>query len=605
MRFDLRAAWDRYRAGEFAATAEACHAALVAKPDEPDVLHLLGLAELGRGNLQSALTALERAIEIEPLRAHYWAGLAEVHWSAGGRGEAITCLEEAVRLNPDHVEILCNLGASLIAVGRHDEALDVYRRSIEIRDDMAAVRNNLGNLLDLRGETDGAIEQFTIAARIEPGLPDTYSNLSRVRLERGEADLALAFAQEAVRLRPRFGPGWIHMGQALDVLGRLDEAAACFRRAIDLSTFLASANAGLAGVLEQAGELEESRRCLIACLGHDPLHAGALARLATREKAKLSDEHRRRIEGLIADPAVSPTARASLQFGLAHVMDALGDYSRAALLSTAANDGQARAFERRGRGYDPAGHERFVDELIAAFNPDIFARHAGRGSPSARPIFVVGMPRSGTSLVEQILASHPLVHGAGEIRLAQEVFQSLPDRDRPLRERLDRLDVAGIQTLANLYLKGLADLDPSAERVVDKMPENTLYLGLIAILFPNARLIGCRRDERDVALSCWMTDFRSVRWANRAGSIRSRIAQSDRLMEHWRSVLPSPILDVGYEETVDDLERRGASAPGPLRARLAPRLPRLPSDPPRGPHRERGAGPLADLSRLDRPLEAL
>ena len=214
---------------------------------------------------------------------------------------------------------------------------------------------------------------------------------------------------------------------------------------------------------------------------------------------------------------------------------------------------------RRGQNaFVPADHERFADNIIARFNADFFARTHGTGSESRRPVFLFGLPRSGTSLVEQILSSHSKVHGAGELRLARDSFEAIPSvlgRKAHPMECIRDLAAAPIRTLAELYLEKLTAHAPeTAVRVVDKMPDNYMYLGFLATLFPRAVFLHCRRDLRDVALSCWMTDFRLMAWPFSTEHIVARFTQYRRLMDHWRNVLPLTIHDVRYESTVNDLE---------------------------------------------------
>jgi hypothetical protein len=173
-------------------------------------------------------------------------------------------------------------------------------------------------------------------------------------------------------------------------------------------------------------------------------------------------------------------------------------------------------------------------------------------------VFVVGMPRSGTTLVEQVLASHPRVFGAGERQLVPEMFDSLAQatgRTEPPLDCVKHLDRQSINRIGRRYVDALAAMNDSADRIVDKLPENTFYLGLIAVLFPQAKLIHCRRDLRDVALSCWMTHFANLRWACDPHHIATRIREYRRLMNHWRAVLPVRMLDVQYEAMVADPER--------------------------------------------------
>jgi hypothetical protein len=272
----------------------------------------------------------------------------------------------------------------------------------------------------------------------------------------------------------------------------------------------------------------------------------------------------------------------SLLFALAHVADARGDYADAAGYLGPAN-ALARELRRsRGQFYDPDEHARFVDRLIAAFTPALFERLAGAGDDTAQPVFVFGLPRSGTTLVEQVLASHSQVFGAGELSLARRALNGLPLSLNPqdAGPRLDALDRAEIRRLARDYRDGVQALlarqtrEPAAParetasppllalrapgpeplRIVDKMPDNYLCLGLIALLFPRATLIHVRRDIRDVALSCWLTHFRSIRWADEPQDLARRCRDYQRLMDHWRVVLPRPVHEVCYERLVDDFE---------------------------------------------------
>ncbi|MGC8640036.1 MAG: sulfotransferase family protein, partial [Isosphaeraceae bacterium] len=274
-------------------------------------------------------------------------------------------------------------------------------------------------------------------------------------------------------------------------------------------------------------------------------------------RGKLPDADLALLEGRLADPDLDQEPRSHLLFALAGVLDAREDYSRAALCLRQAHAIRVE-LDRDRREYVPADHERFVDNLLRQFDASFFERTAGLGLDTRRPVFVFGLPRSGTTLIEQILASHPQVFGAGELRLARLSFDSMPralDRaDLPIN-CIPHLDEPASRRLAQQHLDSLHALDQGrADRVVDKMPDNYMYIGLLAILFPQGVYIHCRRDLRDVAVSCWMTDFRSLRWTHQPEHIGSRFRQYLRLMEHWRAVLPLTVHEVRYEETVEDLE---------------------------------------------------
>ena len=289
---------------------------------------------------------------------------------------------------------------------------------------------------------------------------------------------------------------------------------------------------------------------------------GAAARQAARDRPRRDPDaaraHRQRQR---PEPAHPVAGAGPMLFGLAHVLDAQGRRSEAAGCLEQANALALEQRRKRGKHYDPAVHSALVDRIIAGFTPRLFDRLAGSGDDTRLPVFVFGMPRSGTTLVEQILASHSRVHGAGELCLAGEVFVSVPDllgRPDEMLPCLEVLDAAAVRKLSRRHRHGLeATLEPIApqpDRVVDKMPDNYLYLGLLALLFPRATFIHVRRDLRDVAVSCWMTHFRSIRWADDRENLAGRCRDYRRLMEHWQTTLPLPVHEVVYEKLVADFE---------------------------------------------------
>jgi len=280
-------------------------------------------------------------------------------------------------------------------------------------------------------------------------------------------------------------------------------------------------------------------------------------RLATLLRGKLPETDLTAIENLLSNEKPLSGHKARLLFGLAHVLDARAEYKRSAARLEQAN-AITLELTRGRREYDPTEHKRFVDGLIHVFDHDFFTRLAGVGSNSRRPVFIFGLPRSGTTLIEQVLASHSQIHGAGELRLARQMFESIASlvgRPGTFRDCVPLVDPGVVGRLAEKHLDCLAAIDGErALRIVDKMPDNYQYLGLLAVLFPRAVFIHCRREVRDVAVSCWMTDFNTIRWANSYLHIAHRFSQYVRLMNHWRKALPVPITEVDYEETVADLE---------------------------------------------------
>ncbi len=288
--------------------------------------------------------------------------------------------------------------------------------------------------------------------------------------------------------------------------------------------------------------------------------------MATLLRGKLADAECQDIQDLLGRTgrtALGARGRAPLLFALAQVLDGHGDYAGAAACLAEANVLALQRRRQQGHVYDPAAHTLFVDRLIAGFSAGLFNRLAGAGDDTRQPVFVFGLPRSGTTLVEQVLASHSQVHGAGELPLARDVFQSVPallGREDDMLACLEALEPKHVRGLSQRHLAGLEAI-PAAQggaksitRLVDKMPDNYLHLGMLALLFPRATFIHVRRDLRDVAVSCWMTNFRSIRWANDPTHLANRFQEYRRLTAHWQAVLPVRVHEVVYERLVDDFE---------------------------------------------------
>ena len=337
----------------------------------------------------------------------------------------------------------------------------------------------------------------------------------------------------------------------------MSEAEAEYHEAHRIAPGLATVFIHLGKYHEECGELAQAEADYRQARKLQPGNLLSLALLGTLLRGRLPEQDLAAIEAGLAPEAAIPETRARLAFALGHALDERGEYPRAAKAFRDAN--ALSLFCRRGQNaFVPAEHELFVDNVINRFDAAFFTRTRGLGSDSRRPVFIFGLPRSGTSLIEQVLASHSQVYGAGELRLGRASFGALPivlgRNDHPM-ECISSLDARSIRRLAELHLERLKALAPeSALRVIDKMPDNYMYVGFLATLFPHAVFLHCRRDLRDVALSCWMTDFRLMSWPFQTAHIAARFTQYRRLMDHWRKVLPGTINEVDYESAVNDLE---------------------------------------------------
>ncbi len=554
---------EAYRAlGELDRAVACCHAALRLEPHFPEAVNTLALALQAQGKTEAAIGQFREALRIKPDFAMARNNLGNALLRQGDREAALANFRQALEIDPNLVEALSNLGQLLLEMEKPEEALQHCLPAVRLRGQFPEAQNNLGNALRELGRVAEAKACYARALQLNPNLAMTYNNLGQAIQEEGSLDDALPWYQRALQLDPQSARIHSNLASALEEAGSPDEAIAHYQTAIEVDPRCAEARSGLAGVYHEQGRLEEAQQSFRTAVALDPRHAGALAQLATMLSGKLPEADLEALRGLLASADLSASKRATLLFGLAQVLDAGGAYEEAAEHLREANALALAEKRKRGQDYDPADHEQFVSGIIAACTPAFFQRVGGLGLASERPVFIIGLPRSATTLTEQILAAHPQVFGAGELRLGREALLSLAgdgdssaaSREVRALEALGRLDGPAIGQIGRRHLDRLRKLDESALRVVDKMPDNYLFLGLLAAVFPRAKFIHCRRDLRDVAVSCWMTNFRQIRWAHDPGHIASRFAQYGRLMEHWRQVLPVAILEVSYEETVADLE---------------------------------------------------
>jgi tetratricopeptide (TPR) repeat protein len=568
--------------------ADCCRTALRLQPRSAEAANNLGLVLLAQGKIDEAILQLRQTLQLKPNYAMACNNLGNALRLQGDQGGALAHFRRAVEIEPNLAEARSNLGQLLLERHQAHEALDHLRTAVGLRPNLAEARNNLGNALRETGRLAEARQSYAEALRINPTLAMTYSNMGQALQEENSLDDALAWYQRALQLDPSSARIHTNAASLLAEQEKYDDALTVYRRALELDPTWAEAHCGVGGirheqghfeqaqahyrealrhkpdlpaahcalgiVREELGEFKDAESCWRTALQYDSRLAGAYSALATLLRGKLSDDDLVAMRQLLADPDLHDGRRAALHFGLAQVLDARGAHEEAAESLRQANALALAGARKRGMGYDPEAHNRFVARMMAVCSPAFFEQTRRIGVESERPIFIVGLPRSGTTLTEQVLASHSQVFGAGELRLGRDDFEALSPQEDQALEALARLDLATARRIAEQHLEGLRQLNADRPRVADKMPDNYLYLGLLAALFPKAKFIHCRRDLRDVAVSCWMTNFRSIRWANDPGHMATRFEEYCRLMDHWRRVLPVSVLEVDYEETVTDLE---------------------------------------------------
>jgi tetratricopeptide (TPR) repeat protein len=531
---------------------------LESRPDDAMAHTNLGAALRAMGEQSQALEHLKRAVDLDPQFASARNNLGQFLLETGRAEQALPHCQAAVALQPEMAEAHNNLGNVYRALGHFAEARWCYGEAIRKNPKMSQACVSLALTLQLEGRWDDALPWLRRALEVQPGSLDYLALLAEAEVDRENYEEAIDCYQKIIERDPDDATARNALGWLLLEEGQLDLSAEHLRTALRMQPDLMVANVSLGSLHEKMGDFTAAEACFRTAVDDEAARSHALARLAMLLRGKLPDDDCKAIEERLADSDASDPARLNLFFGLANVWDARGRYAEAAACARQANSLALAQFQRRSMVHDPAQHERFVSGLIEAFEPALFQRLANAGLETRRPVFIVGLARSGTTLIEQILASHSQFHGAGELPLARHDFQAIPgllESDLAPVACISDLTPEAVRQLALRHNDKLQSLDGGrAARIGDKMPDNYVHLGLLTTLFPNAVFIHCRRDLRDVAVSCWITGFRSVRWTNDTHHIATRFQQYDRLMKHWQAVLPAPIHHVDYEETVDDLE---------------------------------------------------
>jgi tetratricopeptide (TPR) repeat protein len=411
-----------------------------------------------------------------------------------------------------------------------------------------------GDRLYAQHQPRAALALYEAAIRQVPENAESHYRAAIASRDLGRHAAALQHMAKAVRVNPGFVQGYVELAHLFLTAGESGRALEAIRRAAELAPQEVQLQVDLANVLEADRQIEAAAQQVDQLLA-----AGKRTPRLAVTFARLSGPLKREAEALALIKelqqnlgAYAVRERAALHFATANLLDRMGRYDEAFQEAAKGNG-------LRGPRYNPALVERLVDSSLAYFTPQKLAKLPRATHGSQLPVFIVGMPRSGTSLIEQILASHPQAFGGGESErvyfLWDAAVRRLASPEAPLADALDRMTVTDANELAADYLETIRAIRPSAARFTEKTPWNSLHLGLIALLLPRARVIHCRRDPMDTGLSCFMTDFaHGNNFSFDLASIAHFQKQTDRLMAHWKSVLDLPILEVDYERVVKDLE---------------------------------------------------
>ena len=460
----------------------------------PQAYNNLGIALKQQGNLNDAETAFQSAVKIAPQLGLPHRNLGELHRIRGNRKIAIAYFEDAIRLNPDDAEAHNGIGMTVATFALPEKAIEHFRKAIELDGAHKEAANNLAILLSATGQSSEAVELFKQTIQRNPDFSTARVNLGSLLIELGQFKEAIHHLEETLRINPRHA-------LALHQLG-------------DLSI---------------NGEYE------------------------------FTDIQLEQIKIILRTNSGLQEDRIAASFTYAGILEKQGQYSATFEAYTLANKLNREAAQAKGIFFHSKRHADKIQQAINFFDDEFLSENnrPNLANKTGLPIFVVGMPRSGTTLIEQIISSHPQSAGAGELAAIEELSLQIAPTTKSTHsypECLRDLSPHTSQLLSQQYLDKLSKNLRGSQRIVDKTWYNFYFLGLISVLFPKARVVHCLRDPRDVAVSCFFSNFNSIHWSWRIEDIIVYYTSYLKLMKHWKSVLPIKIFDVSYEHLVRNQE---------------------------------------------------
>jgi tetratricopeptide (TPR) repeat protein len=564
--------------------------AVAAKPDF--ALYHSNLGEMLRlsGRVKEAIAAGHRAIELEPNNPAALNNLGIAYFDAEDYESAERCYRRALALDPAFAEPYSNLGNVLRTQKRLDEAVAAYNRAIELKPGYAEAYNNLGTTLRDQKKAAESEPVYLKALALKPEDPPTLNNLALALMELDRHEEAVAILHRSTALDPRSGRTYVYLASALLELDRTEEAlasvnrglallpddadahnlagrilldenkpeqaVASFRAAIAKKPDMVDAHNNLGNALKELGRIEEAMECYYTARRIEPKATAVFINLVDAKPFTSADDpDLLAMEELANDmPSLTEDEQMQLHFALSKVY---GDLKRHR--ESFEHMLQGCAFKRKKITYQERETLWLCDHIREVVSPELMRIKAGFGDPSDIPIFILGMPRSGSTLVEQVLASHPKVFGAGELKDFDKVVKSVHGPDGAMIAYPDFLlsfEAEHLRRMGAEYVHRLRQHSADAPRITNKMPSSFFYVGLIHLALPNARIIHTVRNPVDTCLSCFSKLFSGEQnFSYDLGELGRYYRKYHELMAHWRRVLPPGVmLDVQYEEVVADFE---------------------------------------------------
>ncbi len=535
-----------------AAEAEAVlRQALAADPDYAKAHEALALALLAQKRPAEAVPALRRALALNPALTSARVALGQALLAAGEEQAATDAFDELMRTHPQVKELAD--AAELHRVGRFEQAEAVYRDLLRRNPQDVSVLRLLGLLAIDTGHYRNAATLLKKAVELAPDFHGAWVELSKAQTEMHELDEAIASAERAIALHPGRAGGYVALANALARTDRADEAIASYRRAQELRPDNPETALGLGNVLKTHGRQAEAIAAYRDGIRLKPDFAELYWSLSNLKTFRFQPDEIQAMERMLATDGLPENAIVHFCFALGKACEDAGDYARAFDCFRRGNE-----LRRIQEHYDPVATDHIGERIRAVFTPALVERLQGAGHPDVAPIFIIGLPRSGSTLIEQILASHSAVEATSELPEGGRLVRFI-DRQRTggktYPEAVAAFTGQALAEIGRRYDERTRRYRSGKPRFIDKMPNNFATVGLLALALPNARFINAQRDPRDTCLSCYKQLFaRGQPFTYDLAELGDYYVEYRRMIDHWHAVLPGRVLDVQYEQVVADLE---------------------------------------------------
>lgn len=518
-----------------------------AKPCE-DLGHVL--VELKRP--QEAVEVLRNAVRLDPSLEQAWLKLGKALAMLGLGAEADEAFEKSFALNPERGELA--RAAEHQKEGRLEEAEHLYRKVLRANPKNVDAIRMLGRVAVSAHRHADAERLFRRALRLAPGFTGAMQDLARLLKEQSRFEEAIELHEQVVALEPDNPQAHFQLAGTLAPASLTYRAIEAYERALALSPKFPGARLGLGHVLKTVGRQDEAVAAYRECIRLRPDNGESYWSLANLKTYTLTDEDIAAMEKRLANDDLARQSRANFLFAMAKALEDRGDYERAWEYYV-----QGNALQRSEEKYDPVSTEVAHDSVIEVFDGELLEKNTGAGHPDPAPIFIVGLPRSGSTLIEQILASHSQVEGTSELPYAGRVATSL-NRNRAdginYPQAVRELSAEHFDALGRDYLE-LARIHRTEgrPRFIDKMPNNFPTIGFLHLVLPNATIIDARRHPLDACVGCFRQLFaKGQTFTYDLTDLGEYFLEYQRMMDHWQEVLPGKVLTVQYEELVTDTE---------------------------------------------------